>query len=188
MSRLASLLARYDGTLMRAPALPGAAAAPADNMADVTADALGQALLAWCLAPGAGLRAAMLSGHGARARAEALALHLDGSLRLQACGGPASRLALRLRVKLDDLALALGRAPRASDCWDSGWLIGGAAALARLAHWQPRRPTLLLADGDAGTAPPTLAATRPAPRQALRLLWVAEAAGPLRWQPLDATS
>ncbi|MEK8053253.1 hypothetical protein AACH10_23560 [Ideonella sp. DXS22W] len=191
-TRLAGLLARYDGTLMRPPALPGSAphGGRGDGAAlpDATRHAPGPALLDWCHAPAPGLRSARLQGQGARALAEALALHLDGSLRLQACHGTAARLALRLGVKLDDLALALGRAPRRSDCWDAGWLIDPATALARLPQWQPRRPTLLLAtapgDAPANTMPPPpLPAAGGTP--ALRLLWVHEQPLPLLWQALD---
>ncbi|MDT7837755.1 hypothetical protein [Aquabacterium sp. OR-4] len=148
---LGGLLSRFDDELLRAPVLAtganGNAAGP-PTLAAVQAwigQPLAAALLEWCHAPQPALAVAELSGRGAPALAEALALQIDGSLRLQACAGTGARLALRLGVKCDDLLRALGRAPRRSDCWDSGWLRDGPAALARLPHWQARRPTLLLA-------------------------------------------
>lgn len=195
--RLASLLARFDERVLRAPAWPpraaaagGSAATAASTVTALLAQPPGAALLDWCHAAAPRLGVAALGGRGAAALAEALALQLDGSLRLQACRGGLARLALRLGVKCDDLALALGRAPRRSDCWDSGWLRDGPATLASLATWQPRRATLLLA----GDRPPEARAAllaalagrlpghRPGP--ALRLLWVAEGPAPLAWQAL----
>lgn len=134
--RRAGLLARYDATLMRPPEGDATAARA------VLRAPPGALLLDWCHAPGP-LDAASLEGPDADALALALALHLDGSDRLAACGSAAARLALRLRVKAEDLA-ARWRGPRRSDCWDSGWLADDDDALARLAGWQPRRATLLL--------------------------------------------
>lgn len=141
---LHGLLARYDGTLLQPPEGDATGARAA------LAQAPGPRLLDWCHdAPR--MDCASLAGAQATALAQALALHLDGSDRLAACPGAGARLALRLRVKADDLALAW-RAPRRGDCWDSGWLADGPEALARLAAWQPRRATLVLLASPAGQA------------------------------------
>lgn len=140
------LLARFDNALLHPPEGDAAAAAGA------LAVPPGAQLLDWC--HGAHIvDAAGLEGPGADVLAQALALHLDGSDRLAACTGAVARLTLRLRVKADDLAMAW-RAPRRSDCWDCGWLADEPAALARLAHWQPRRATLVLVGEVAGSAAP----------------------------------
>lgn len=181
---LGGLLARFDQALLRPPALPS----PGIAVADLLAQPPGPALLDWCHAGAHAPRSAELAGRGAQALAEALALQLDGSLRLQACRGLAARLALRLGVKCDDLAQALGRAPRRSDCWDSGWLIDGAGTAQRLARWQPRRATLLLVAGrpatgrqplQAALAPPAAGWMRP-----VRLLWVHDGPDALAWRAL----
>lgn len=187
--RLAGLLARFDAALLRPPAWPAeptALTAPAGlAVPALLGQAPGPALLGWCHAAAPRLDVAGLSGHGATALAEALALQLDGSLRLQACRGGLARLALRLGVKRDDLMLALGRAPRRGDCWDSGWLRDGPAALVRLSAWQPRRATLLLASArppEARAAVLAALAASRGPRPVLRLLWVDEGPAPLTWR------
>lgn len=81
----------------------------------------------------------------ASARAAALALHLDGSHDLHACGSAAQRLALRLRAKVQDVVP--GRAARAGDIWDSGWVADEPAAWAALLRFQPRRATFMVMDG-----------------------------------------
>lgn len=176
------LLARFDSVLLRPPALPDD---DGQALAAATHQAPGPALLDWCHA-GPAFASAELAGPGAPALAQALALHLDGSLRLQACPGGAGRLALRLRVKCDDLMLALGRAPRRSDCWDSGWLVGDAAAAARLPLWQPRRATLVLAQHRDAAARAGVQAALGARhlRRPVRLLWVGEGPAPLAWRAL----
>lgn len=99
------------------------------------------------------MRVAWSAQPDAATLAAALALHLDGSHTLQACGGALARLALRARVKLHDLQTprrgAVG-SERAGDgslpfsrIWDSGRAQGDATALAR---FRPRRPSLVVID------------------------------------------
>ncbi len=73
------------------------------------------------------------------------ALVLDGSLQLQAAQrslGSLGAAALKLRVKANDASW--WRSRRSTDPWDCGFLPGTPAALARLQHFVPRRPTLVL--------------------------------------------
>ena len=84
------------------------------------------------------------------AAAQALCLQLDGSLLLQACAHAPARLALRLRVELQD-AMAWRR-PQVDDVWDSGWAVDTPAGRQALAGFEPRRPTLIVLQ-----APPTAA-------------------------------
>jgi len=152
-----SLLARFDGAVLRvAPLHAGAAAAVAMG------DAAWAPLQAWCFA-GAGdgrspfgrpwalprvpqrFTVALLTQgtEAERAQAvEAFSRHLDGSDQLAAAGGRVAGLWLRLKVKLND-ALAW-RARQMSDPWDAGYLIGEQTDWQR---FQPRRATLIVADG-----------------------------------------
>lgn len=81
---------------------------------------------------------------GKSALTEALSRELDGSLKLEACMNRFRALALRLRVKRDDCLW--WRTRQNSDPWDSGYLVDGPAARARLAVFAPRRATLIVAD------------------------------------------
>lgn len=111
-----------------------------------------RALHAWCLADSSPLTTrlavAVLEGGEAadtRALAQALCLERDGSLQLLACPGAAGRLALRLKTKLHDVSPWRERQPH--DAWDAGFLPGTPAGLLALATFQPRRATLLVAQG-----------------------------------------
>lgn len=76
--------------------------------------------------------------------AQAWALALDGSDRLDACVGRVNKLLLKLQTKWDDACW--WRERQASDPWDAGQLIDGEAALHRLQQeFRPRRATLLMA-------------------------------------------
>ncbi len=154
-----SLLARFDGAVLRVEPLPVSAAA-AVGMGDAALKTACAPLQAWCFA-GAGdgrspfgrpwalprvpqrFTVASLAPGAEQAQAvEAFSRHLDGSDQLAEAGGRVAGLGLRLRVKLND-ALAW-RARQLSDPWDAGYLIG------ELQDWQgfqPRRATLIVADG-----------------------------------------
>lgn len=143
----AQLTARYDLAALQPPDA---------GLAPQAAAALGRPALrtlrAWCLAGSSPLKTrlavAVLEGGNvasARTLVQTLCLERDGSLQLLACRGAAGRLALRLKTKLHDLALWRERQP--SDPWDAGFLPGTAAGLQALAHFEPRRPTLLVAQG-----------------------------------------
>ena len=75
---------------------------------------------------------------------EAFSREIDGANQLQRAGGAAGRLALRLRVKINDSLWWRARKP--TDPWDSGYLINDAAAPQRLRQFLPRRATLMVAD------------------------------------------
>lgn len=181
---LSTFLARYDAQLLRPPAPPAttatATAPPAPQRP------LQHQLLAWCR-QGAGdgrstiplpLGIALLAGvpdTGPCALVEDTALQLDGSHALLAAGGRWRQRLFRLRVKWDECRWWL---PRAADApWDSGYLVDSADALARLAHFQPRRPTLMVAQGLADAALRqvlhVLGSRRADFRQPVRLLVVA---------------
>lgn len=187
------LAARFDLQALAPPA-----AAPAEHeAAQFTRDPESwQALCDWCRAASdSPLPAARLGMQAAgsaadlRAWADALARHLDGGSALDALPSGWPRLALRLRVKWQDLQAAWG-APAgrsaqvlgASVIWDAGWVRAEAAALDHLARrWQPRRPTLLLADaGAAADGGLALAQALDALRERLSAGGVAQAL-PLRW-------
>ncbi len=76
---------------------------------------------------------------------ERFSRHLDGSDQLARAGGALAGLLLRLRVKRDDCLW--WRARRPSDPWDCGYLIGSVEGLNGLQRFQPRRATLMVADG-----------------------------------------
>ena len=159
-----------------------------------------QRLLAWCRQgsrtdSGHGrapepLAAARLTGvpHGLPCPlVEDLALRLDGSFALLAAGGPWRQRLFRLRVTWDDCR-PWGTRP-ADAPWDSGYLIAGADLPARLARFQPRRPTLMVAQGldDAPlqAALRSLASRRATLAQPVRLLVLdAAGSGPWAFQPL----
>jgi hypothetical protein len=181
---LSTFIARYDAQLLRPPATPDAAAAA--TPLPPLAQALQDHLLAWCR-HGAGdglspplqaLSIALLTGAAADGRqplVEELALRLDGTYDLLAAGSRWRQRLFRLRVKWDECRWWRPRATAAP--WDSGYLIDSADAMARLAHFRPRRPTLIVAQGLADTplrdALRTLAACRMQLAQPVRLLVLA---------------
>jgi hypothetical protein len=155
-----SLMARFDGTVMRVE--PPHAVGPAAVPLNAAQQAAWAHLHTWCFA-GAGdgrnpfwrpsalprveqrFTVAALANGPDTERAplvEAFCRHLDGSDQLAAAGGAVAGLLLRLRVKRDDALWWRARQP--SDPWDCGYLIGEPPALQR---FQPRRATLLVADG-----------------------------------------
>jgi hypothetical protein len=181
---LSTLMARYDAQLLHPPAPPEPSAVPAEL--PPLERAVQHQLLAWCR-QGAGdgrstiplpLGIALLTGvpdPGACALVEAAALQLDGSHALVAAGGRWRQRLFRLRVKWDECRRWR---PRAADApWDSGYLLDSADALARLAHFQPRRPTLIVAQGLADATLrqvlQVLGSRQASWRQPLRLLVVA---------------
>jgi hypothetical protein len=180
---LSTFIARYDAQLLRPPATPlaGGAAAP---LAPAERD-LQDHLLAWCRhgcgdglsVPPQPLSIALLTGAAADAQqplVEDLALRLDGTYDLQAAGSRWRQRLFRLRVKWDECRWWR---PRAAAPWDSGYLIDSTDAMARLAHFRPRRPTLIVAQGLADTplrdTLRTLAACRTHFAQPVRLLVLA---------------
>jgi hypothetical protein len=159
-----TLIARYDRAALRVE--PAGDVAP--GLGPPT-DPAGQATWAglehWCLhgsgpgnarlwRPGAlpdvelRLSVAVLTGAGAADRsrlAEAFSRHIDGSTRLQALGRRWQGLRWRLRIKLDECLWWQPLPPGTP--WDAGYLPLSAAALEPLAHFRPRRATLVVADG-----------------------------------------
>lgn len=151
---LSTFLARYDAQLLHPPAPPEPSAAPVE-LPPLERE-VQQQLLAWCRQDAGDGRStiplplgiALLAGvpdTGPCALVEDTALQLDGSHALLAAGGRWRQRLFRLRVKWDECRWWL---PRAADApWDSGYLVHSADALTRLAHFQPRRPTLMVAQG-----------------------------------------
>lgn len=199
---LSTFLARYDAQLLRPPTPPVPSAAPAARTAPLPPheQALQQRLLAWCregsnlgsrgTAPEP-LAAARLTGVPSGAPCplvEDLALRLDGTFELLAAGGPWRQRLFRLRVKWHECR-PWGTRP-ADAPWDSGYLIGGADWPDRLARFQPRRPTLIVAQGldeaPLNAALRGLATRRAALAQPVRLLAIdaQSSPGPLALQPL----
>ncbi len=84
------------------------------------------------------------NGVGKSHLAEALCQHLDGKLQLDDCSMRAAGVRLRFRWKLRSCMWWRERQP--SDPWDSGYLVEDGARRKRLAHFSPRRATLLVAD------------------------------------------
>lgn len=158
-----ALIARYDNEMLRPPPTVDLGLRWAGPTGDAQVDAW-QRLHAWCFA-GAGtgrspfwrpwvmpdvpqrFSIAVLTGDkaiGASHLADALGRDLDGTLQLEACTSRASAIRLRLRVKYDNCRW--WRPRQESDPWDSGYLLGGPVANARLAMFAPRRATLIVAD------------------------------------------
>jgi hypothetical protein len=143
----AQLGARFDLAALRPPDVAFAAQAVAAQGRPAL-----RTLRAWCLAGSSPLKtrlavAVLEGGNAASAHtvAQALCLERDGSLQLLACEGAAGRLALRLKTKLHDVTPWRERQP--GDAWDAGFLPGTAAGLQALARFEPRRATLLVAQG-----------------------------------------
>lgn len=181
LGALRQLGARYDRAALQPPDPFYAAQAVA-----VQGRAAWCALRAWCLASSSPLVARLTvavlessDAEDAHLLAQTLCLERDGSLQLLACHGAAGRLALRLKTKLHDVTP--WREGQPSDAWDAGFLPGTAASLEALACFEPRRPTLLVAQG---LSTPTLRATcallhsrQRQGHRALRLLLVPAAPG-----------
>lgn len=196
---LSTLIARYDAQLLRPPATPEPPARPA--ALPPQEQELQQQLLAWCR-DGAGdgrssrqqqLSIALLTGAPATGRCalvEDTSLQLDGTYALLAAGGRWRQRLFRLRVKAGE---CLWWRPRPPDSpWDSGYLVDSAEALARLPRFQPRRPTLIvaqhLADAPLRDALHVLAARRASLAQPVRLLVLAPSAPPAlaAWPMVEA--
>ncbi len=144
MSRKVGLMARYDGAALRPPT-PMEPPSPAEWAAL-------QPWRHWCLAGAVprmnlpwAVAALDLAGEDAQRLAARLCLERDGSWQLAACQGAAGRIALRLKTKAQDWMPWRPRQP--DDAWDSGYLIPTAAGLQALAQFQPRRATLIVAQG-----------------------------------------
>ena len=158
-----TLIARYDDEMLRPSPTGDYGLCWAGPTGDAQVDAW-QRLHAWCYA-GAGtgrspfwrpwvmpdvpqrFSIAVLTGDngvGKSRLAEALSRELDGTLQLEACTSRFSALRLRLRVKYDNCRW--WRSRQESDPWDSGYLLQGPIAQARLALFAPRRATLIVAD------------------------------------------
>jgi hypothetical protein len=141
-SFLTTLLARYDTAALRPPEPPAGEQLPAsENQPEPQAWA---ELQRWCLHEQARFSVKTLHGPSAPALARRLCLERDGSLQMQATSG-AGRVALRLKTKLHDLMPGRPRQPE--DAWDSGYVIDTPAGLQALARFQPRRATLVVAQG-----------------------------------------
>ena len=187
---LSTFLARYDAQLLQPPARPaGAASWRAPAALPPPEREVQQRLLAWCreASPSGtpALSIALLTGTPAGSRCalvEDAALRLDGTYDLLAAGGRWRQRLFRLRVKARECLGPRLRGPDAAlhAVWDSGYLIDSTAALARLPRFQPRRPTLVVAQDPADAvlreAVRTLAARQPAFAQPVRLLVLAASA------------
>jgi len=210
-AHLAGLGARFDSAALRPPdeaREPDNTDSQRPEVAAAQA-ALQPALMAWCT-DGAGpggspfwqpgglprvqLRyaEARLSGPDAatlQALAQAFARVIDGSTLLAARPGRIVGLALRLQVKLADALW--WRRRRFDDPWDAGFLIDTPAAAGQIQQrFQPRRATLLIADG---LTPQRLQMCRQALagrsaslRHPLRLLVLQADGGTLRLQPVPS--
>ncbi len=137
-ARLGTLLARFDGAVLRVEPAQAVGHCPAPPVAT----AIEAALQAWCFT-GARFAVATLQGPPAERAAlvEAFSRRLDGSDQLAAAGGALAGLWLRLRVKGQDAMWWRARQP--SDPWDAGYLTGEAAAWRA---FRPRRATLVVAE------------------------------------------
>lgn len=191
--RLPRLRQRYDD----------AALAPIDGRAPMADDAgLTRTLAAWC-AEGAGTGAALLPWSRpavpvpvamARvpARAAAAVRHFGYRLAGYHQLDERSRLGgilYRIGVQLRPLVWCLPR--RAETPWDDAWLVTlDDTRLAALARWLPRRPTLIVLEGDAvGQAKRVTAALDHAARhgdQPVRVLVLDPAAADLTHEPARA--
>ncbi|WP_157269529.1 hypothetical protein [Azohydromonas aeria] len=147
-----TLLARYDGAALRVAPPGGPVPAWQEDAGQPAQRGAWAGLERWCAdatAPGALPRlgvAVLTGGSGAQqsALAEAFSRHIDGTVRLEAMGRLAG-LAWRLRIKLDEARW--WRALPPGSPWDAGYLPLSGAELAPLAAFQPRRATLIVADG-----------------------------------------
>lgn len=189
--------ARFDRLALQAPAT----SEPVSKTLPAPPD-LRRQMLAWChagdgpgnspwWAPGAlpevqcRLAVAHLQAHDATLAttwADTLARQIDGSDRLDDCRGrPGAALALRLGVKLADVAWWRHR--RMTDPWDAGWARPAGQGPHRLGTaFAPRRATLILAartDADRlAPALSALAARSPGLRHPVRWLWVGASSNP----------
>ena len=117
------------------------------------------------------LAVAVLDG-ASSASVEAFMRQLDGDTALRALPNRLSQQALRLRVKAHDAMWWRPRQP--TDPWDCGYLANTPTVRQALAHFRPRRATLMVADAmptevlQAHLA--TLRAQAPHYRHAVRLL------------------
>ncbi len=168
MHALRSAFARFDRQALRPPqdmpAATGSASQSATGAAQSTDSAAWQALSSWChsgAGPGgvplfqpwalprveqrlsvASLTATDLSA--AAALAAQFALHLDGSHALAALPSRWAGLAMRVRIKLNDVQAWRRRVP--TDPWDAGYLVDEPMARHHLPLFSPRRATLLVVD------------------------------------------
>ena len=153
---LATLSARYDSALLRD--------APGDGNAPATPDARTAALRAWCERGSGDGRAPLWRPWALPELPEPLALaqwapsaapptpvellallrQLDRNHELASLSRAAG---LRLKLAVKARELAWWRARPTQQPWDTGYLRSGPEALARLASFRPRRPTLVLVQG-----------------------------------------
>lgn len=166
-----TLIARYDGGVLRPPAAaePGLQQAAPQGAAQQRAWA---ALRAWCLA-GMGdgrapfwqprrlpdmaerLGVAVLAGSdgaGASRLVAAFARHLDRDDELAALSAESRLMGLRLKLAVKWHELWWWRARHPRQPWDCGYLVEDAGAMVRLARFRPRRPTLIIAKALSGDA------------------------------------
>lgn len=140
-ARLGTLLARFDGAVLRVEPAQAIEPFPASPVA--RRQAVEAALQAWCFTGARFAVATLLQGPPAERAGlvEAFSRRLDGSDQLAAAGGALAGLWLRLRVKGQDAMWWRTRQP--SDPWDAGYLTGEPAAWRA---FRPRRATLVVAE------------------------------------------
>lgn len=156
-----ALIARYDQQALRVALQAGGGIHRAAPLGEPLAAAWDD-LQRWCFAgagpgtapwwhptalPQIGQRfsVAVLAGADHSHFIEAFSRHLDGADRLAAAGSSLGRWQLRLSTKLHDCLWWRERQP--TDAWDCGYLVDDAQVRQSLAHFQPRRATLLVAQG-----------------------------------------
>lgn len=194
---LATLSARYDGAVMR-DAPPAAAHTAAIDLPGTAAQhaRTSAALRAWCHRGSGNGRAplwrpwalpelpealsvarwAPAAATPAQPLVEALMRELDRNGELAALAARSRLAALRLRLAVKAHELAWWRPRHPQQAWDTGYLRGTPASLARLAEFRPRRPTLMvaqnLAAADLAQALSTLQTAQVHYRHPVRLLLI----------------
>lgn len=184
-ARLGTLLARFDGAVLRVEPAQAVERSPAPTVQAVEA-----ALQAWCFAGERFAVAALVQGPPAERAGlvEAFSRRLDGSDQLAAAGGALAGLWLRLRVKGRDAMW--WRTRQSSDPWDAGYLTGDPAAWRA---FRPRRATLVVAepglDGAAlAEAVQILAANSSGFHQPVRLLVLGRSIDARAWSSTPSSS
>ena len=184
--RLARLRARFDRALLTEPQATAGTLATTWQPA-LTSDLQAAATVLCAGGPGFVASRQVLAAQPAqRAQQQAWLNHhllaLDGTLHMQALGGPWRQRLHRLALKAREFSADLDGAHAPARPWDCGFLNTGAGATAAAQAFEPRRPTLIVAwQLPADLQAPLLTALQarssvyPLPVR----LWVLEAPAPL---------